>query len=233
MFFYNKIKRKLRRNLKFFFVLILLTCVYYTYFTIENVTLTTADISHNVNDFTVNTSDYLARFNEYRAIKYKQKLNADSIQYKHIKTVVEDARHDVNKPIYTIYEYTKFFGQIKNCHSENQTEKVFSKECPYKNCKFSCDLNDLARADAVLFHESDMKYYMKSDVNYIDRIAKMHRKNSNQIYILWNDEANEVLESFDTIKFNWSLSYRYDAEVSGIFSFILMESHGLLPTLFK
>ena len=67
-----------------------------------------------------------------------------------------------------------------------------------------------------------MKNEMKSDVNYIDRISKMHRKNSNQIFILWNDEANEISTEIDSIMFNWTLSYRYDAEVSDKFYFYIL-----------
>ena len=61
----------------------------------------------------------------------------------------------------------------------------------------------------MLFHESDMKKELKLDPNYIKTIAEMHMSKPEQIYVLWNDETNKVLESFDSINFNWTLSYRY------------------------
>ena len=221
MFFYSKIKRKLRRNLKLFLICIVLALILSAGFRSKYEMQLPVDISQNLNDFNVNTSDYLARFNEYRKVKLKQKNFSDTTQFRNIKTVINNARLDFGKPSYTIFEYTRFFGQTKYCQA-NQTENVFFKECPYKNCRFSCEFNDLKEADAILFHESDMKNEMKSDVNYIDRISKMHRKNSNQIFILWNDEANEISTEIDSIMFNWTLSYRYDAEVSGKFYFYIL-----------
>ncbi len=218
MLIYSRIKRKIRRNLKCFLSSIMLILVLNAVFTIKNEMHIPTDISQYLNDFNVNTSDYLSRFNDYRKVKLKQKNYSDTIQFSNTKTVINNARLDLRKPSYTIFEYTKFFGQTKYCQI-NQTENIFLNECPYKNCRFSCEPKDLTAADAILFHESDMKNDMKSDVNYIERISKMHLKNPDQIFILWNDEANEISDKIDSIKFNWSLSYRYDAEVSGKFYF--------------
>lgn len=165
------------------------------------------------NDFNVNISDYLQRFNDYKSIKNKQK-QLDDTKFKYIKIVNKNSRSNLNKSEYLIFEYTKFFDSTKNCQHENRLENIYFKECPYKNCRFTCDQNELEKSDALLFHESDMKNELKKDKTYIETISKKHRKNPEQIYILWNDEPNEVLESFDSIEFNWTLSYRYDAEVS-------------------
>lgn len=218
MFVIYKIKKELRkhyrRNLKTVFLLLVILCLIIylgCYFSLRNTAIDTSQLAQIQNDLTVDTSDYMQRFVEYRAIKLNQKQIFDK-KFQNFKTVIPNARKDLNKSTYLIYEYTKFFDNTKNC--QRTESQVYNKECPFKNCKFTCDSNDFHKSDAVLFHESDMKNELKLDPNYIDKISALHKQNSNQLFILWNDEANKVLDEFDSICFNWTLSYRYDAEVS-------------------
>lgn len=49
----------------------------------------------------------------------------------------------------------------------------------------------------------------------------MKTRQSNEIWILWIDEANRQLEALNSYQFNWTLSFRQDSEVS-------IGSYGLL-----
>ena len=206
------LKRKFRKNFKRIFFIFFIIIVLYEIgflFSYSN-DFSKDEIFKIQNDLNVNTSDYLLRYNDYRLIKNEQKTEYD-YKYSDIKTVVKNARisSGLNKSNYIIYEYTKFFDSTKNCQHGKNFNKVFLKQCPYKNCRFSCDKNELKSSDAILFHESDMKKELMLDPNYIENIAEMHRNNPKQIYVLWNDETNQVLKSFDSINFNWTLSYKY------------------------
>ena len=43
---------------------------------------------------------------------------------------------------------------------------------------------------------------------------KLQSRSYNDIWILWIDEANRQLEHLNKYKFNWTLSFRQDSEVS-------------------
>lgn len=43
---------------------------------------------------------------------------------------------------------------------------------------------------------------------------KLKHRSSNDVWILWIDEANRGIESLNQYKFNWTLSFRQDSEVS-------------------
>jgi hypothetical protein len=205
------LKRKFRKYFKkIFLVLCLMIIIFYQLSSKANSNDSNIrEISTIQNDLNVNTSDYLFRFKDYTKIKNEQKREYD-LKNSDIKAVFRNARtNGLNKSNYTIYEYTKFFDSTKNCQHGKNLNKVYLKQCPFQNCRFSCDKNELKYADSVLFHESDMKKEFKLDPNYIKTITEMHISNPEQIYVLWNDETNKVLESFDSINFNWTLSYRY------------------------
>ena len=69
-------------------------------------------------------------------------------------------------------------------------------------------------ADALLFHESDLKQLINKKEKKILEFLYHRVDNLDQIWILWNDEANKVPVSLNSIGFNWTFSYRLDAEVS-------------------
>ena len=45
-------------------------------------------------------------------------------------------------------------------------------------------------------------------------IEKLSKRTSNDIWILWIDEANRDLTSLNSYRFNWTLSFRQDSEIS-------------------
>lgn len=142
-----------------------------------------------------------------------------------------------NKDIFLILEYTKIFGQTKFCNlnlanssleriknfnfslyekliAERTSEKSkkFSHldKCHFKNCFFTCDQSLSVQADALLFHETDLK-------NQIDEVKKSlenFKRDPSQLWLLWNDEANIVPDSIDKFRFNWTLSYNSKSEAS-------------------
>ena len=168
------------------------------------------------NDSYIDTKFYSLRYQEYLYKKRLQKKQYD-FNFRNIKEIIPKARQMHNNDNYLIVEYTKIFGQTKFCHRFNDSKSnsyLYVNECPYKNCQFSCDINDIQAADALLFHEADIYSEALIDPNFIQNAADLHTKNPDMLFMLWNDEANLVKEALDKIKFNWTISYRYDAEVS-------------------
>ena len=168
------------------------------------------------DDSRVDTAWYQRRYYDYYA--RKQTLRDEYLQTNmDIKTVVNNSRTIMDKSEYLIVEYTKIFGQTKYCQISNKSHAnpdLFVNECPYKNCRFTCDKRQVPNADALLFHEADITSEALLDKAYINKVAELHRQILKSVFILWNDEANPVQESLDQIMFNWTLSYRNDAEVS-------------------
>lgn len=52
----------------------------------------------------------------------------------------------------------------------------------------------------------------KRDLNF-KRLTSMQR-NSERIWLLWHDEANENSPEINRFKFNWTISFRLSAEAS-------------------
>ena len=46
-----------------------------------------------------------------------------------------------------------------------------------------------------------------------EKLTSMPR-NPNQIWLLWHDESNEELTDLNSLKFNWTVTYRISAEAS-------------------
>lgn len=67
---------------------------------------------------------------------------------------------------------------------------------------------------AHIFHHVDIKADEMSE--------KLHYRSSKDIWILWIDEANRDIQHLNQYKFNWTLSFRQDSEISigsyGIFT---------------
>lgn len=171
-------------------------------------------------DDKINTASYVEQFNNFNGIKNEFKRHSLHQKYKR-ESLNDDFSRQVNKPEYLILEYTKFWQQTKFCKYfagpqkvTNPKSKVFINECPYTNCKFTCDKQKISEADALLFHESDVNEEQYNNNMYINDVAKLHMARPEQLFILWNDEANKVNKELDKIRFNWTLSYRLDSEVS-------------------
>ena len=178
------------------------------------------DFINSEKDENVDTYSYLKQFNNYNEIKKEFQINSFKKIYKK-ESINENNSRQLNKSEYLILEYTKFWRQTKFCkffegsqQVPNPKSKVFVKECPYTNCRFTCDKKKTSEADALLFHEADVNEEQVNNKMYIKNVAKLHMQRPDQLFLLWNDEANKVKENLDEIRFNWTLSYRLDSEVS-------------------
>ncbi|CAF1581561.1 unnamed protein product, partial [Didymodactylos carnosus] len=59
------------------------------------------------------------------------------------------------------------------------------------------------QSNVLLFHKRDIQ---------IDKLPTV--RNPNQIWLLWNDEANEKALELNKVLFNWTITYRFSAEAS-------------------
>ena len=115
-------------------------------------------------------------------------------------------------------EYTKVFSQPKFC--SKSSESIFNsvlETCPYTNCLYTCEKSEenLKRADLLLFHQRDLETelinkYEKSVTNWLEATeqipfkGKLEHKLANsydQLWLLWNDEATIVDQTFDKVFF--------------------------------
>jgi hypothetical protein len=62
------------------------------------------------------------------------------------------------------------------------------------------------RADAILMLYSNLIYKGLFNLN--------QRRNPNQIWLLWHDEPYPPSSIYNKFLFNWTISYRFDSEVS-------------------
>lgn len=143
----------------------------------------------HMDDELVDTSNYLNEYKWYtskqRAFYVKHPHRSDANKY---KILIENDRsiRSLNKPSYQIVEYTTFWGETKFCHLDID---IYLDECPYKNCRFSCDKSQIYQADALMFHESDMPRVTVENMVFLKRTLSRHRNRAEQVWILWNDEV--------------------------------------------
>jgi glycoprotein 3-alpha-L-fucosyltransferase len=97
-------------------------------------------------------------------------------------------------------------------------DRLFGRSCPVKTrCQWSCDERRIHEADAVIFHAFDIIYNRMSMPNRL--LSK-----PNAVWILWSDEPPSIIDysHFVSYRFNWTISYKLDSEVSigayGLFS---------------
>ena len=86
---------------------------------------------------------------------------------------------------------------------------IFHLQCPYKNCRWSCKKSSVNHENirrASIFHYADIKLEEMQE--------KQKHRSPNDVWILWIDEANRPLEYLNEYKFNWTISFRQDAEIS-------------------
>lgn len=84
--------------------------------------------------------------------------------------------------------------------------------------EYTCDEKRIHEADVLLMHKRDLDK---------KRLERFRRKNS-QIWLLWHDESNENSPDINKYKFNWTISYRTDAEASlGAYGITLVRDHFL------
>jgi hypothetical protein len=170
----------------------------------------------NLNDSFVGSHNYLVDY------KYKreQLINELSIRSQLFsKFRVKNKRKNINKQAYLVLEYTKFFYNKKYCHlfQDNLNETIqhlYLNECPYKNCKFTCDKSLALEVDALLFYDYDLTRESTETTYYLKKFLHSHNNRKNQVWILWNDEPNEMSHVLDRYKMNWTMSFRLDSEIN-------------------
>jgi hypothetical protein len=194
----NRFFRKYRKLFFLLFVVFLIFQIFKSNKTVNQ---------KNLDQF-VKTQSYLELYNDRNKL-LKEKQTHDP----NLKVVVENGRLDqIDKEKYTIIQYTPIFGKEKLCNKYNELRsKMFLEECPYKNCEFTCEKNNLENSNTVLlFHEWDLS----RDGNLLKKAIKLHEKYPSKLFVLYNDEADPIDPNFDKVNFNWTMSYRLDAEVS-------------------
>lgn len=158
-----------------------------------------------------------------------------------IKNELFRASTSTNKTFYVILEYTKIFHQQKYCQlslntrtiEKYKTNSLFRKifetnyhqsrdlsnqnynqlnKCKYDNCFFTCNKEHLKYSDALIFHDFDL--YTEWLFSPIQYYKLFQTRRSQQLWIYWNDEPNLVNNAFDEFKFNWSISYYKQSQVS-------------------
>ena len=63
----------------------------------------------------------------------------------------------------------------------NASQDLFLKQCPYTNCRFTCDRQQLPSSDAVLFHEADVNTELDTDESAFWQTLTAQRRNNNQV----------------------------------------------------
>jgi hypothetical protein len=153
------------------------------------------------DDTNVDTGSYLLDYSRAveRSINLRAQLDRENYNSKIIH--LNGRKSMLNKTEYLIYEYTKVIGVEKYCqhfkHEKNVQSKsdsyarnqLFVKECPYTNCKFTCDSSKVNQADVLLFHEGDLKLDMKNNRNYLAELNSKVSDRAKQIWLLYNDEV--------------------------------------------
>ena len=147
---------------------------------------------------------------------------------------IEDS--PVNNNFFLILEFTKFFSQEKFCNKKlrDKTLKTYSSstvftkvfndnsesselytkldQCEYKNCFFTCDKSLIKNSNAILFHDYDLTSKWNSFLISYWNIFK--QRSFKQLWIYWNDEPNIVDYNLDEFKFNWTISFHSQADIS-------------------
>lgn len=161
------------------------------------------------DDSNVNSDHYLYEYRDrLESIAYL--MEERNVENKKYKTIINHRRKSTGKSSYSIIMYTDVFGTKKLCTGD---EDLFLKECPFKNCNFSCDRDQASNADAIIFSERDLSMEDRETYYKINSLLQYSENREDQVWILWNDEPT-ISPKMNKFHFNWTMSYRIDAEVS-------------------
>lgn len=141
-------------------------------------------------DHLVETSSYAREYERYLERKrVKVKLDAVSEQ-RGVKRVVAGKRDrsSLQKREYLMLAFTTIFGAKRYCES-GKSEELFVDQCPYKNCRFSCDRSKARSADLVLFHAEDLIHESTETRVYLKQFLARLDSRHEQIWVLWHDEV--------------------------------------------
>jgi len=180
---------------------------------------------HDINIHLITRKNFMKQSNQLLFIsndqnelfkKYKPFLD----KKKEKITLHENRVLKKKEEVYKILEYTKIGGATKFCNMgfagkpalNGAPEFDYLNTCLYKNCIFTCDKSELNDADALLMHLTDVYTELIKIPTALNDL--MQKRRPEQPWILWNDEANFVENNFDSLKFNWTLSYKIESEAS-------------------
>lgn len=164
------------------------------------------------DDSSVNTSNYLLELKRIESKSSRIRDLYNNHLAKEFKQIDPYQRNlnQINKTSYLILEYTKVFFETRYCESD---ESIYLNQCPYKNCKFTCDKSKISKSDAMLFHEWDLELISIEERIYLKKTLTYSSFRKDQIWIIWNDEPLKVSNKLDYYYFNWTMAYRPDAEI--------------------
>jgi hypothetical protein len=75
---------------------------------------------------------------------------------------------------------------------------------PFIISKYTCNRTRENDAQVLLMHKQDL------DFKKLDSM----KRNPEQIWLLWHDESNQNSPEINKYKFNWTITYRINAEAS-------------------
>ena len=216
MHIFNKIilRNRIFRKYKKTFATLLIILALYIFFPFKNSNQNDIEPLRRLiemeNDQEVNTYSYRQLYAQYSLIRQRERT-ASFLKY----TSPSGRLNQTNQNQYLILQYTPIFGKSRLCTTYSQMrENIFLDECPFKNCAITCDHEEFNNSHAVLFHESDIANEIKRNAHFLQDSIVLHKNNPDKIFVLYNDEANPVSSLLDKIEFNWTMSFRLDAEIS-------------------
>lgn len=142
-------------------------------------------------DREVDTSSYLEELAKFNLVRYR-KSNAVANIGSDVKQVLRDKRALSSrfKSEYAVALFTNIFYERPGfC---DNPKSMYVDQCPYKNCKFTCDRKNARFADMVMFHAYDL---LNEDVEtrvYVKSFLAHQPSRRNQVWLLWHDEVSIV-----------------------------------------
>ena len=142
------------------------------------------------------TETYLMDYSKAQ-LKWR-KIKSTSNSYKHRYELNRNVFSNIKNNDILILEYTKVGNQPRFCGYFDNTNynetavknMLFMEQCPYKNCRFTCDKQRQNEANVLLFHESDLNRDLENDRDYLSNLKRKVNRRS-QIWLLWNDEVSK------------------------------------------
>lgn len=140
-------------------------------------------------DREVDTSSYLEELGKFNLVRYR-KSNAVANIGSDVKQVYRDKRALSSrfKSEYAVALFTNIFYERPGfC---DNPKSMYVDQCPYKNCKFTCDRKKARFADMIMFHAYDL---LNEDVEtrvYVKSFLAHLPSRRNQVWLLWHDEVS-------------------------------------------
>ena len=146
------------------------------------------------------TSKYL-KFEEQSYIQYFQSKEQQIKESDFRIRIPHQRQISSEKTSFLIYEFPKY-----RHFCNKQVQSIYSRNCPYQNCKFTCDPS--------LNRTSDALFMLYTRLDHRQLSSLFEQRNPNQIWVLWYDEPYSPSSIYNRFFFNWTMSYRLDSEIS-------------------